>query len=140
MSSTIRNASCLCHKVRFTVEGEPFTYTICHCTNCQRAAGSAFMTNASFAPEKVIVTEGQEFIKAYDDNDTTSGNIITRRFCSNCGTNLFLSSPVKTDWMALSPAMVEGQNWVPRRENRPDTKCSWVTEIHLEPKKKSPNL
>ncbi|KAF7370440.1 DUF636 domain-containing protein [Mycena sanguinolenta] len=137
MTSTVRNGSCLCHKVRFTVEGDPFTFVVCHCSNCQKFAGSAFMTNAFFAPDKVTITEGQDFIKAYDDNDTTSGNTLTRRFCSNCGASLFLSSPVKTDWMTVCAVLVEGQEWVPRRENRPDAKCPWVTELRMEPKKTS---
>ncbi|KAF7370438.1 Duf636 domain protein [Mycena sanguinolenta] len=130
MSSTVRNGSCLCHKIRFTVEGDPFTFVVCHCSNCQKFAGSAFMTIAFFAPDarfsritclklpltqyyaqKVAITEGQDFIKAYDDNDTTSGNTLTRRFCSNCGASLFLSSLVKTDWMTVCPGLVEGQEW-----------------------------
>ncbi|KAF7370437.1 DUF636 domain-containing protein [Mycena sanguinolenta] len=139
MSSTVRNGSCLCHKVRFTVEGDPFTCGLCHCSNCQKATGSAFMTNAFFVPDKLTVTEGQEFIKAYDDNDTTSGNTLIRQFCSNCGTSLFLSSPMKPGWITVCFATVDGQDWVPHSENRPEARCSWVTELRMEPEKISPN-
>ncbi|KAJ7180841.1 Mss4-like protein [Mycena filopes] len=142
MASTVqRLGSCLCTKVRFTVQGEPFTYALCHCINCRKFAGSAFMTNAFFSPDKVTVTEGEDFIRRYQDSDTTSGNTITRSFCSECGTSLFLSSPTKPDWMSLCPSAVgDPKEWVPRRENRPDVKLPWITGLHMEPKPKRPKL
>ncbi|KAJ7931673.1 Mss4-like protein [Mycena leptocephala] len=47
-ASVQRLGSCLCRKIRFTVVGEPFSYAVCHCSNCKKFAGSAFMTNAFF--------------------------------------------------------------------------------------------
>ncbi|KAJ7255424.1 DUF636 domain-containing protein [Mycena haematopus] len=138
MASSVRPGSCLCRQIRFTVEGDPSDYAICHCTNCQKSGGSAFQTNAIFTPDKITVTEGGEVIRKYDDNDTTSGNTLTRQFCSNCGTSLFLS-PVDKTWITVCPATVDGQKWVPSRENRPDSKCPWVTELLIEPKKPKPS-
>ncbi|KAJ7117739.1 DUF636 domain-containing protein [Mycena epipterygia] len=132
-----RFGSCLCRGVTFIVTGEPFQYAVCHCINCKKFAGSAFMTNAFFSPDNVSVTTGQELIRKYQDSNTTSGNTLTRSFCSDCGTSLFLSSPTKTDWVSVCPAAVDSpQEWAPRRENRPDAKYSWVTELHMEPKHK----
>ncbi|KAJ7809035.1 DUF636 domain-containing protein [Mycena olivaceomarginata] len=138
MSSVQRPASCLCRQIRFTVEGDPFSYAVCHCINCKQFTGSAFMTNAFFAPDKITLTEGQEVLRKYDDNNTTSGDTLTRQFCSNCGSSLFLSSPTKTDWISVCPGAVEGQEWVPRRESRPDAKCPWVAALELAPKSKQP--
>ncbi|KAK7025137.1 Mss4-like protein [Favolaschia claudopus] len=106
-----RSGLCLCRKVRFIVTGEPFSYVVCHCNNCKKFTGSAFMTNA-----KISVKEGQEFVRKYNDSDTISGNTIVREFCSQCGTCLFLSSPQQPDWISVCPGTVEGQEWVPRRE------------------------
>jgi ribosomal protein S27AE len=61
--------------------------------------------------QKITLTEGQEVLRKYDDNDTTSGDTLTRQFCSNCGSSLFLSSPTKTDWISVCPGAVEGQEW-----------------------------
>ncbi|KAJ7656237.1 hypothetical protein DFH06DRAFT_991536, partial [Mycena polygramma] len=101
----------------------------------------------------ITVTEGADLVRKYDDNDPTSGNTLTRSFCSGCGTSLFLSSPTKTDWTSVCPAAVnDDQAWgecdhtccpftiqlccesVPRKENRPDVKYPWVTALHIEPK------
>ncbi|KAJ7656288.1 DUF636 domain-containing protein [Mycena polygramma] len=130
-----RLGSCLCKRVRFTVVGEPFQYAVCHCVNCKKFTGSAFMTNAFFGADKITVTEGADLVRKYDDNDTTSGNTLTRSFCSGRGASLFLSSPTKTDWISVCPAAVnDDQAWVPRKENRPDVKFPWVTALHIEPK------
>ncbi|KAJ7716138.1 DUF636 domain-containing protein [Mycena metata] len=142
MSSSIqRLGSCLCRKIRFTLKGDPFSHAVCHCINCRKSAGSAFMSNAFFSPDNVTVTQGEELIRKYQDNDTTSGNTLTRSFCSECGTSLFLSSPTKTDWISVCPPTVDDpKEWVPRRESRPDVRLSWVTGLHLEPKQKPPKL
>ncbi|KAJ6530388.1 DUF636 domain-containing protein [Mycena vulgaris] len=130
-----RPGSCLCRKVCFTILGEPFFYAVCHCINCKKISGSAFMTNAFFRPDKVSVTAGQDLVHNYQDSDTTSGNILTRSFCSECGTSLFLSSPTKTDWISVSPASVDDPQlaWVPDDENRSDAKYPWVAELHMSP-------
>ncbi|KAJ7140304.1 Mss4-like protein [Mycena crocata] len=135
-----RLGSCLCRKIRFTVSGEPYEYGLCHCVNCQKAAGSAFMTCAFFSPDKVSVIEGRELLREYQDSDTTSGNIITRSFCSECGTSLFLSSPTRTGWITLAPAAIDDpQDWAPHTENRPDARLPWVKELCIQPKDKLPS-
>ena len=45
---SIRYGSCLCRQVRFTMAGDPFHHIICHCSNCKKASGSAFMANIFF--------------------------------------------------------------------------------------------
>jgi len=131
--SVMRPASCLCGKACFTVTGDPFFYAVCHCSNCKKFSGSAFMTNAFFRPHQVSVTAGEDVIRKYQDSNTKSGNTLTRSFCSECGSSLFLSSPKKTDWISVCPASVDGpHDWVPQEENRPDAKYSWVTELHMD--------
>ncbi|KAF7308984.1 DUF636 domain-containing protein [Mycena kentingensis (nom. inval.)] len=126
----IRLGSCLCKSIRFSVEGNPFSYAVCHCSNCKKFSGSSYMTNAFFAPNKVNITLGEELVKKYADNDTTSGNTLFRSFCSNCGCSLFLSSPTKTDWISACPYTLEDTaDWVPDYQNRPEAKCAWVTSI-----------
>ncbi|KAK6967145.1 hypothetical protein R3P38DRAFT_3149811, partial [Favolaschia claudopus] len=102
---------------------------------CCRLSNSRLQSNEprmNFV-QKVILTEGQDLISKYDDKATTSGNTLTRHFCSNCGSCLFLNSPsTASEWITLSPATVDGQEWVPRRYNCPDGKLSWVVKLHME--------
>ncbi|KAJ7300871.1 Mss4-like protein [Mycena albidolilacea] len=130
-SSIQRLGSCLCRQIRFTVLGKPYSCAVCHCINCKKSGGSAFSTSAFFTPDKIILTAGQELLRKYDDTDTTSGNTLTRLFCANCGSPLFMSSPAKTEEIAVSLDAVENHAWVPHRETRPDARCPWVT-IHQD--------
>lgn len=43
-----RTGSCLCRAVKYEVIGEPVTIRVCHCGNCKKATGAAFMTNGFF--------------------------------------------------------------------------------------------
>ncbi|KJA28205.1 hypothetical protein HYPSUDRAFT_130267, partial [Hypholoma sublateritium FD-334 SS-4] len=40
--------ACLCKASKFTLMGELFHYTICHCRNCEQTGGSAFLSHAMF--------------------------------------------------------------------------------------------
>ncbi|KAJ7880058.1 DUF636 domain-containing protein [Mycena olivaceomarginata] len=151
-SSIQRSGSCLCRQIRFTVLGEPYSCAVCHCINCKKSGGCAFSTSAFFTPDKIILTAGQELLRKYDDNDTTSGNTLTRQFCANCGSSLFMSSPAKPEEITVSLDAVDDHAWgecdydgfvflfanraVPHRETRPDARCPWVTIHKTEPKAK----
>ncbi len=39
---TDMQGGCLCGKVRYTISAEPVFTGVCHCTDCQKATGSAF--------------------------------------------------------------------------------------------------
>ena len=43
-----RSASCLCGAIKFDITGDPVTFMVCHCVNCQKATGSVFMSNTFF--------------------------------------------------------------------------------------------
>lgn len=52
---TSQTGQCLCGKIKYSLSGpslSPYYNTICHCLNCQRVTGSAFLT-ASIRPKEV---------------------------------------------------------------------------------------
>ncbi|NKL55413.1 GFA family protein [Rhizobium leguminosarum] len=72
----IRIGSCLCGAVAYRVEGEPLCTGLCHCADCRKSSGSAFVFFA--------VWPRQAF--------SHSGKIATfagRSFCPVCGGRLF---------------------------------------------------
>ncbi|KAF5376965.1 hypothetical protein D9615_007232 [Tricholomella constricta] len=132
----IYHGSCLCDSVQFTMTGEPFTYFVCHCKNCQKSSGSAFMANAFFKPEQVVITKGKEHVKVYIDAKTKSGEVVPRSFCSSCGSSLFLGNEEKLKIVA-SGTVEEEVDWVPRRESFAECKRQWIEGIKTNPKRRS---
>ncbi|KAF9007191.1 Mss4-like protein [Cyathus striatus] len=135
-SITPIQASCLCKSIQFTLSSPPFTYSICHCKNCKKIAGSAFLAHAYFKPSQLSFKKGEEKVRVYKDADTTSGNILNRSFCSDCGSALFTQPKGKEDdYIIVAPGVIEGaEKWAPRKELHAHAKWEWVKEIEVRPK------
>ncbi|KAI8932102.1 hypothetical protein NX059_010987 [Plenodomus lindquistii] len=76
---------CNCGSIRVTIPAIPETSAICYCSNCRRAGSCAGSVIFIFDKKDVKVEDRTSSLKDYTDSDTTSGNTITRRFCSDCG-------------------------------------------------------
>jgi hypothetical protein len=85
---------CLCGAVRYESTGEPGFALLCHCRDCQRQSGSAFAAGWRVPAAGFRVTQGEPklYLRAAD-----SGNEITRAFCPDCGTMLFLRVSARPD-------------------------------------------
>jgi len=76
MDTTVRFGGCRCGAVRYEVRGEPTAVGLCHCTDCRKETGSAFLAYADWPRAQF----------------TVSGEYVTfegRSFCSVCGSRLF---------------------------------------------------
>lgn len=49
---------CSCGAVRYRLAGWPMFVHCCHCKDCQRQTGSAFVLNALYEAERVVVLSG----------------------------------------------------------------------------------
>ncbi len=76
---------CLCRQVRFQITAEPIAMRLCWCRVCQYLGAGNATVNVVF-PSNAITIEGtpRDFRSVAD-----SGNVMHRRFCPNCGTQLF---------------------------------------------------
>jgi hypothetical protein len=50
---------CSCGAVRYRLTSEPLVVHCCHCLNCQRQTGSAFVINLLIETDRVEVTAGE---------------------------------------------------------------------------------
>ncbi|KAJ3823975.1 Mss4-like protein [Lentinula raphanica] len=141
---TVRNGSCLCGAITFTVKGDPVHYLVCHCKNCQKASGSAFMMNIWFKDESFKLLTGQDALKPYEDKDTNTGKPLTRYFCSNCGSNVFFRMspdlPRSDVYLVHGPAIEGSEVWAPRKESFPSNRIPWVTHLETRPKESKAKL
>ena len=57
--STKREGGCACGAVRYRLTSDPLFVHCCHCLNCQRQTGSAFVINLLIETDRVELLEGE---------------------------------------------------------------------------------
>lgn len=77
---TILEGGCSCGKLRYRLNAEPLIVHACHCRQCQRVTGSAFVLNALIEKSKVDHLSGS--IANFHFPDTYH----TAYFCPECAT------------------------------------------------------
>jgi hypothetical protein len=88
--------SCLCGGVRYQAEGPLRTMARCHCSQCRKASGAEFATNASVAAASFRVLEGEALLGAFESSPGQQ-----RVFCTRCGSPLFKRNAAKPDEVRL---------------------------------------
>jgi predicted nucleic acid-binding protein len=84
--SVLRDGGCACGAVRYRLTSDPMFTHCCHCLNCQRQTGSAFVINALIEADRVELLEGKP--EAVDvPRDDGSKQRISR--CPNCQVAVF---------------------------------------------------
>src|SRR5436189_2975429 len=56
--SDLREGGCACGAVRYRLTSEPLFTHCCHCLNCQRQTGSAFVVNLLIEADRLEVLAG----------------------------------------------------------------------------------
>src|ERR1700761_7529164 len=74
--------SCRCGAIAIEVEGAPITMMFCHCDDCQKVHGAAYVPEAVFLATQVTVTKGTPLTWALVRSP--------RYTCGVCGTRLFI--------------------------------------------------
>jgi len=111
----VYEGGCACRAVRYRVTGEPESVGLCHCSDCRKESGSAFVYYADW-PISAFSVEGRY--------QTYAG----RSFCPACGSRLFHLSERTAEIMlgsldvAASPFTPHQEGWIKRRE-------PWLTAI-----------
>lgn len=79
---TVRNGSCGCGKLKYSVEDEPINTIFCYCKECQTHTGSDKWFGAWFPKDKFNVTAGSPSIYTRKGD---SGKDMNHLFCTHCG-------------------------------------------------------
>jgi hypothetical protein len=75
---------CLCGGVRFAIDGKLGPAGHCHCSQCRRASGAAFASNAPVRTRYFTLRSGAELVREYE---SSPGKY--RAFCCRCGSPLY---------------------------------------------------
>ena len=82
---------CLCRAVRYRISAPPIITRVCWCRLCQYLGAGSGTVNTCF-PSDALAFEGE--IRDYP-SIADSGNIMHRRFCPKCGTQLFSAAEAR---------------------------------------------
>ena len=77
---------CACGAVRYRLKSGPMFVNCCHCSDCQRQVGSAFVINAMIETDRIEVLSGEI---APTTLPTDSGRPHDVHRCTACGTTLW---------------------------------------------------
>jgi len=94
----IRTGGCLCGAVRYQSEGEPLFSLLCHCRDCQRASGTAFVAAMRVPADGFRITRGAP--RRYSSR-SDAGNAVSRYFCGDCGSPLYIQVASRPDIVGL---------------------------------------
>jgi hypothetical protein len=84
--SISREGGCACGEVRYRLTSDPLFTHCCHCLNCQRQTGSAFVVNVLIEADRVVVLEGDPQPVDVPRDDGSSQTIFR---CPTCQVAVF---------------------------------------------------
>ena len=84
MTTTTHKGSCSCGKIHYQYHGEIDEISMCHCRDCQKAQGTAFVAITPIQSANFQFTQGAEFAKSHQCTANKA-----RVFCGECGSPLY---------------------------------------------------
>ena len=94
----LRSGGCLCGAVRYESAGEPLFSLQCHCRDCQRSSGTAYIAAMRVPAAGFRITKGapKRYLSRSD-----AGNEIARVFCGDCGSPLYVQVSTRPEIVGL---------------------------------------
>jgi hypothetical protein len=119
---------CLCGAIRYESAGEPQFSLQCHCRDCQKSSGTAFIAAVRMPSAGFRITRGEpkRYVAKAD-----SGNEIVRVFCGDCGTPLYVQVSTRPDIVGIRVTTFDDASWFrPEADIFVKSAQPWV---HLNP-------
>ncbi len=130
---------CECGAIRYECVEAPLAMFNCHCRDCQRASGGAFVTVALVNESALHIHQGTP---KYYRNAGEAGRWTDRGFCATCGTPLFAKGEVAPGYISIKPGSIDDSSWFnPTIDTWAPRAPAW---LHLNPElpksNKTPNV
>ncbi|KAK8185357.1 Mss4-like protein [Phyllosticta capitalensis] len=132
---TPQTGSCLCGLITYTItpNAPPVYSVLCHCDNCKKATGGHFICNTIYQKQHFTLTHGSP--KAYRDAATDSGTPLYRHFCGDCGSNLWITTPLVEGIVSVLTGTLDAgvarEAWRPNKEQYIEAKAHWLPDFDL---------
>jgi hypothetical protein len=114
---------CACGAVRYRLTSEPLFIHCCHCTQCQRQTGSAFVVNLLIERDRVDVTGEPVAV----DVERDSGGTQTVYRCPKCQVAVFSEYTSPRVWFVRGGTLDDARAIKPDVHIFTRSKVDWVT-------------
>jgi len=124
--------SCHCERIKFEADVDTSKVVICHCTDCQKLAGTPFrvVVPASKQHFKLLEGEFKTYLKIAE-----SGNRRLQAFCPDCGTSIYATSEFDQEIFGLRVGTLKQRaQLIPKKQIWHQSSMSWLNEIDNLPK------
>lgn len=115
--------ACLCGAVKFEIDGDLVDVSICHCSICRRATGSAYGAYGGVELARFKWTRGEDRLREFIATDS-----LRKYFCSICGSTLASLHRSWPEFIYLSLGCIDGSPELSIGYHQfVASKASWVT-------------
>ena len=120
----LREGGCACGAVRYRLHSEPLFVHCCHCLNCQRQTGSAFVINLLIESDRVELLGDRP-----NPIDTPGDGGSTQRIyrCPTCQVAVFSEYGRPDVWFVRGGTLDEPASVTPDVHIYTRSKVSWLT-------------
>ena len=94
---------CECGKVRYAVDAGIADLSHCHCEQCRRLHGAAFVSFAEVPRDKFRYLQGESELRVYASSEHND-----RVFCGHCGSNILVDHKPDAQVLYLAMGCVDG--------------------------------
>ena len=115
---------CQCGAVRYRVTAPPQMIDLCHCAQCRRASGSAFIPWLVLRVDDIAWTKGE--LAAFESSPGSK-----RLFCRDCGTPLAMTAVDEPHLIDVTlGSLDDATRFVPTAESWTSARLPWARLVH----------
>lgn len=100
---------CQCSALRYELSAAPLTLYACHCTNCQKQTGSAFVLSTIVPESAFSFTKGKPGKTEWKSD---AGNQRFGYYCRDCGSRIANGQTPSTGVLSLRGGTFDDTSWV----------------------------
>jgi len=115
---------CACGAVRYRLTSDPLFVHCCHCLNCQRQTGSAFVINLLIEADRVEVVTGEPEAVDVPRDDGSSQRIYR---CPSCRVAVFSEYGRTQVWFVRGGTLDDPRDVTPDVHIYTRSKVGWLT-------------
>lgn len=101
------HGGCSCGAVRYRITGEPLTFYLCHCAECQRHTSSAFGESLRAKSADFVVSGAVQLIERVAESGTRRQGW----FCPRCGVRIWHGS-AGSDEINVKAGTLDDTHWL----------------------------